>query len=212
MRARQVLPLAVALCGCARSRPVPVPAKPSPSRFTLECHGPRQALLGVGDRLQFTLGVLRGERGEWTCGVVPPTAVRWTSSDSTIAIVSPSGEVGGWGPGSASVRADFEGHVTEREVRVLPAVSSLVWVPRVTTVTVGDTVRLQAIVRDSAGVAVERLLPLAVSPLEEHAGEIASFDPAGGVLVRGVRPGRLLLVAELAHRSDTAVVVVRPRS
>jgi hypothetical protein len=74
---------------------------------------------------------------------------------------------------------------------------------------VGDTVRLQAIVRDSSGVALERLLPIALGPLEEHAGEIAAFDPTGGILVRGVRPGRLLLVAELAHRKDTAAVVVR---
>jgi hypothetical protein len=95
-------------------------------------------------------------------------------------------------------------------VRVLPAVGSLVWVPPETTVVVGDTVRLHAIARDSAGVALERLLPLAVGPVEEHAGEIAAFDPAGGVVVRGLRPGRLLLVAELAHRRDTAVVVVRP--
>jgi Bacterial Ig-like domain (group 2) len=190
-------------------RPAAPPPKPPPSRFTLECHGPRQALLGAGDRLQFTLGVLRGERGEWTCGVVAPTAVRWTSSDSTVAQVSPSGDVRGLGPGRASIRAEFGGQATQREVRVLPAVGSLIWVPTETTVTVGDTVRLHAIARDSAGVALERLLPLALGPLDEHAGEIAAFDPRGGILVRGVRPGRLLLVAELAHRKDTAVVAVR---
>jgi hypothetical protein len=201
---------AAALGSCSRTLPPARPPEPPPNRLTLDCHGPRQALLGVGDRLPFALGVLRGQRGEWTCGVADPTAVRWTSSDSTVAVISASGEVSGRSPGRATIRAELDAQATEREVRVLPAVGSLVWMPPETTVVVGDTVRLHAIAQDSAGVALERLLPLALGPLDEQAGEIAAFDPAGGVVVRGIRPGRLLLVAELAHRKDTAVVVVRP--
>ena len=137
-------------------------------------------------------------------------SVQWTTSDAAVARVSATGEVLGGAPGRAAIRAAYAGQVTEREVRVLPPVGSLVWLPPETTVVVGDTVRLEALARDSAGRALERLLPLALGAVEEQAGEVEAFDPAGGVLVRGTRPGRLLLVADLAHRSDTAVVIVEP--
>ena len=169
-------------------------------------------MLAVGDRLPFALGLLRGERGMWTCTAPAPTTVRWSSSDPKIAAVSAEGEVFGVAPGRAMIRAEYGAEFTEREVRVMPPVKSLVWLPAETTVAVGDTVRLHAIAKDSAGVALERLLPLALGPLDEQAGELKAFDRAGGVVVRGVRPGRLLLLAELAHRLDTALVVVHLRS
>jgi hypothetical protein len=194
---------------CRRVESTPSPA-PVEFRLTLTCLGPRQALLAVGDRLPFALGLLTGPRGDWQCEPPPePGTVQWSSAAPAVATVSASGEVRGLRPGRTAIRAAYRGHVAEREVRVLAAVGSLIWLPPETTIVVGDTAQLEAVARDSAGVAVERLLPLALGALEEQAGELVAFDPAGGVLVRGTRPGRLLLVAALAHRADTAVVIVQ---
>jgi hypothetical protein len=202
--------LVVALLGsCARSSRPATEVAPALAVLTLTCLGPRQALLAVGDRLSFALGLLTGPRGDWQCGPPSdPAGVHWSSSNPLVASVSPLGAVRGLAPGRAAIRAVYQGRWTEREVRVLPAVGSLIWVPTETTLVVRDTVRLEAVARDSAGVPLERLLPLALGAVAEQAGELEAFDPAGGVLVRGRRPGRLLLAAELAHRADTAVVTV----
>src|SRR5687768_11732789 len=94
--------LAVALVmNCAR--PQPQPPAPVPFRLTLSCLGPRQALLAVGDRLSFGLGLLSGPRGDWRCGPPPdPATVQWSSSNPAVATVAPDGAVRGLTPGRAA--------------------------------------------------------------------------------------------------------------
>lgn len=197
---------------CASHVASPAPVVSAPIRLTLTCFGPRQALLASGDYAQFALGLLGGERGLWSCVRARDSSlVRWSSSDTSVAQISAGGLVHARSPGKTMIRAEYRGHETEREVRVIRPVRALVWKPATATIVVGDTLRLEAIAGDSAGAPVERLLPLAVGEVEEQGAELVSFDPEGGVLIVGVRPGRLVLVAELAHRFDTAVVIVRER-
>jgi hypothetical protein len=193
--------------------PTPRPIDPQSFRLTLTCFGPRQALLARGDQIQLVVGLLGGERGSWSC-VRPrdPSLIRWSSSDTMVARITASGRVHGRASGTTTVRAEYRGYSAEREVRVIPPVRAVAWEPASATIAVGDTVRLEAVARDSTGRPVERLLPLAVGELEEQGGELVAFHPEGGVLVLGVRPGRLVLVAVLAHRADTAVVLVHARS
>ncbi|HEX8394533.1 MAG TPA: Ig-like domain-containing protein [Longimicrobium sp.] len=83
-----------------------------------------------------------------------------------------------------------------------PDIASLALTPDDETVTVGDTVRLNAVVRDDEGGAVDAQVQwTSLSP------QVASVDGSG--LVRALAPGTAKVVAQAEAVADTALITVQ---
>jgi len=146
-------------------------------------------------------------------GQALPRAVGWTSSDSSVASVTPDGSVKGLKAGAATVTATADSRtsavivtVTEPVARatvVDSSVASLDLVPRQFNITVDRPFALRATARDARGNVVRR-------PVHWTSSDptIAAVGPNG--VVTGVAPGRTTISAtsDGVHSTPAAVTVV----
>lgn len=158
------------------------------------------ALLHAGDRASATATPLDA-RGQALSG----RAVRWTSSDRAVVLVSAAGELTARAPGAASLVAACEGVESGVEVRVAPQPVASVHVTRGPgTLRVGRAARVQAVPRDADG----RVLHEDPVWSSRHP-EIASVTPDGRV--KALAPGLATLVARVRGTEGEFEVVVFPR-
>ena len=135
---------------------------------------------------------------------------QWTTNRRALA-VSNGGVVRAARAGSFALSVRFRGFSASRAVRVLPPVRNLTWSSRPVSMFVGDTLHIGLIARDSGGQVVHRFGASEHQGGTDRSGEILWWDHDGlsGVLVN--RPGLIVLVGYLAHRSDTIRILAVPR-
>jgi hypothetical protein len=108
------------------------------------------------------------------------------------------------------VRVAKQDTLLSRNIEILPPVANLSWEPAAIRAQVGDTVRLRAVARDSAGATV------AIIPAYSHYGDrhailnIIELGNGGGTAVVVAEPGVAVIRAELGHRRAEAQITVVP--
>src|SRR5205823_3248600 len=108
---------------------------------------PATATILVGQTLQLT-ATPKDSAG----GTLTGRTVTWTSGNTSVATVSPSGQVTGVTPGSANITATSEGKTSTAAITVTPVpVASVTVSPATASIRVGQTVQLTATPKDSAG-------------------------------------------------------------
>jgi trimeric autotransporter adhesin len=137
--------------------------------------------------------------------IVTDRAVTWSSSNTAVAIVSPSGSVTAVAPGVATVTATSEGRSGSASISVVPVpVGSVAVSPASSTVTTGQTTALSATVRDTNGTVVtDRAVTWSSSD-----ETIATVSSAG--VVTGMAPGTATITASSEGKSGSAAVTVLP--
>ncbi len=104
----------------------------------------------IGDALDL-VAVLRDAAGQ----VITGRTIAWTSSNSSVAVVSSTGRVRGVSPGSARIDATVDGVVGSTTVTVVPVPVATVTVGLgVGTLLVGQNTQASAVARDAAGNAL----------------------------------------------------------
>ena len=188
--------LITAACGGDGDSPVaPTTSASSGLRFPMDA-----VALQVGQSTQLG-AILKDARGR----SVNPAMISWSSSSPAVAAVTSDGIVVGVAPGAADIVAS-SGSLSAR----LRAVVSPVPVAVVTfqespaEVTVGSTVQLRAIARDSAGGA------LAGRAIAYHSSDsaVATISPAG--LLSALGDGAVTVTAESEGRSASLALTVVP--
>lgn len=154
--------------------------------------------LQVGDTLRLS-AVVTAKTGT----VLSDREISWSSSDSTIAVVSDDGLLTAVSKGSVSVTATSEGQSGSASVTILGRpVASVEVLPASSTLQVGQTRQLEAILRDADGnVLVGRSLRWASSD-----SAVATIDSVG--LVTGVAGGSATIEAFSDGVSGLASVAV----
>jgi alpha-tubulin suppressor-like RCC1 family protein len=140
---------------------------------------------------------------------VEPAGVQWSTSDAGVATVDTTGLVIARQPGDASITARIQQASASLQISVRAD-----WRPSVATVTVtpdslrlaaGDTVTLQATVRDSAGAVIGG----AAVVWSSSDAAVATVDASGRVVGRAA--GSAIMTATSEGRSGTALLhVVHP--
>lgn len=137
----------------------------------------------------------------------------WRSTNAAVATVNATGLLSGLGTGTTIVRATTARGTVSAEVHVLPPVRDIEWNIRQRSAFVGDTLRISVLARDSAGRIVARMVPAEHHSGTGYAGTVVGWDIERGVVVIVLdRPGQLLLVAQLANRTDTLRIEAKPRT
>jgi uncharacterized protein YjdB len=134
--------------------------------------------------------------------VVTGRIVTWTSSDPGKATVSGTGVVTGVAVGTATITATSEGKSASTTVTILRMPVSSVEVLGVGTLIVGDTVRVQAIVRDSLG----RTLTDRVVTFRGSNDAVATVSSSG--LVSAFSAGNVTVTATSEGVSGTTEIAV----
>lgn len=167
----------------------------APAVATVEIAPASPLVLGVGATQQLT-AVVRAADGTILAG----RAVLWSTADSAVARLSPSGLAEGRAEGEAVVRATVEGRTAFAAIRVtmsrsptLPVASVQVDAPR-GTVEPGETMTMHATVRAATGVALERAVAWSSSN-----PAVATVDSAGRF--RAVAPGVARIRAEVEGKT-----------
>jgi uncharacterized protein YjdB len=130
--------------------------------------------------------------------------VTWTSSADSIARIDANGVVTGVAVGTATITATSEGKSASATLAVQPVpVASVLVTPATANLRGGDTLRLTAVTRDSAGAALTgRQLRWSSS-----APAIATVDSLSG-LVRAAGAGSATITATSEGKSGTAALTV----
>jgi len=162
---------------------------------------PDTASIAIGDTVRLT-ATPRDAIGN----PLTDRAIAWSSDRETFATVDTSGLVRGVAAGSATVTATVEGHsasaaITVTEPTSVP-VASVDVTPDSVSVAIGDTVRLTATPRDTAGNALTGRNITWSSTAES----VATVDIGG--LVTGVAPGSTTITGTVEGHSDTATITV----
>jgi uncharacterized protein YjdB len=131
-------------------------------------------------------------------------AVTWTSSADSIARVDANGIVTGVAAGTAVITATAEGKTatTTLAVQLVP-VSSVLVTPATATLRTGDTLRLGAVTRDSAGTTLAGRQVRWIS----SAPAVATVDSISG-LVRAAGGGAATITATSEGKSGTAALTI----
>jgi len=162
----------------------------APSRDTLVVNGTRA----------FT-AQLRDANG----AVIIDRPVTWTSSNTTVAIVSATGAVVALAPGSAVITASSEGRTGTATLVVLERLPSAVTLtPASVSLTVGRTVTLSVQLTDAQG---NVLIGRPVTFVSETPA-VATVSATG--VVSAVTPGTARIVASSEGRSGAATITVTP--
>lgn len=137
--------------------------------------------------------------------IVTDRTVTWSSSNTAVATVSPSGRVTAVAPGAAIVTATSEGRSGSANVSVVPMpVGSVAVSPASSTVMTGETTTFSATVRDTSGAIVtDRVVTWSSSD-----ETIATVTSAG--VVTGVSAGVATISATSEAKSGSAAVTVLP--
>lgn len=162
----------------------------SPSRDTLVVNGTRPFTVQLRD----ANGALLADR-----------PVTWTSSNTTVAIVSATGSVVALAPGTATITASSEGRTGTATLEVLERLPSAVTLtPGSVSLTVGRSVTLSVQITDAQGnVLIGRPVTFA-----SEAPTVAAVSASG--VVTAVTPGVARIVASSEGRSGLATITVTP--
>lgn len=136
----------------------------------------------------------------------------WRSDRSDVASVTARGGVIGHRPGWVWISAVHGDTVLRRHIQVIGRVATLVWEPNVQSARVGDTIRVKAVARDSAGGEVA-IIPASIHEGGEGTASLPTLiwgGPNGTVFVVG-GPGSVVLIASLGRRTATLRVAVTER-
>ncbi|HSG81991.1 MAG TPA: Ig-like domain-containing protein [Gemmatimonadota bacterium] len=161
---------------------------------------PDSLVLVIGESAQLT-ATLRDSSGATLSG----RSVLWSSSDITVATVSQAGLATGVTAGDIEITASSEGIDGSVDLRVVTVrIGSVTVEPDSFALVEGDTVRLTATVRDTAGVLVtDREIQWSTSD-----SLIAKVDTSG--LVDGIEIGTGVITASVDGVTDSALVTVTP--
>ena len=132
--------------------------------------------------------------------------VTFTTSNSTVASVSPAGVVTALAPGSAIITATSEGKTAVATITVSSVpVATVVVTPNANPVVVGQTVQLKGETRDASG------QPLSGRPIvwSTSAASVASVSSTG--LVTALAPGNATITASSEGKTGTASITVSPK-
>ena len=197
MRIRSLSVLAACLglaagCGGDSLGPASTGKEPAAIKIAPE----RVSLNALGDTVRFT-ATLYDERGQPITG---KTTVSWTVRDTAIAVVDAAGLVRARGNGTTLVSAIVgrRSGMATVDVRQLPATLSVT--APVSTLAVGDTLRLSVAARDAKGEVV------ADADVTWSSSDTAVARVDGAGLVRGVGPGKAQITA-VAGTAEAAVEV-----
>jgi uncharacterized protein YjdB len=136
--------------------------------------------------------------------VLDGRTVIWSSSNQDVATVNDDGRVTALAEGDATITATSEGHNGTASVTVKPVpVGRVELSPSSATVDVGETVDLDATVRDANGKKLDDQT-VAWSSSDD---DVATVSSSGKVT--GVRPGNVTITASAAGKSATAAVSVK---
>ena len=189
-----LLTLALALLtnGCAGgSEPV---APRAVASVKLE---PAQHTIAVGDEVTLAATAL-DEAG----GVVAGRALVWSSSDETIAHVTPAGRVSALAPGAVRIFAAVEGKVGEAQLTVTEApVASVTVSPTAIQLEIGQSRMLTAVTKDARGNLLEG------REIEWSVDEPTVSVSASGVII-GKAPGHAIVTASSEGKTFGVAVTV----
>ena len=161
---------------------------------------PSTASVAVGGSVQLSATVKDASGAELTGRLVG-----WSSSDEAVAVVSSTGRVSGLKVGTATITASSEGKSGTATVTVTGApVASVVVTPSTATVTVGQSVDLNAQTLDASGAV---LTGRAVTWTTSNSG-VATVSQSGGVT--GVAAGTATITATSEGKTGTATITVQP--
>ena len=185
-----------AACGDDTTEPTPPPEPPRATAVTVTPDATELTALGATVQLS---AEVRDQNGQLIAGA----AVTWASSSDGVATVDAAGLVTAAGNGSATITASAGTASGSAAVTVAQEASALVVSPLADTVPVGDTVRLEAEVRDANGHALTGDASLTWSTSDPS---VATVDGSG--LVSGVALGTATITAASASLQGTAQITV----
>ena len=213
---RNALLLGIVACLRTGAAPVASPAhiRAFPSgdgRLELVLDAP--AFLAVGDSAR--LGVKRWQCHSDVCGSLASGwggGATWSVDPKGSVAITATQHLVARHAGTVHLTTARADTTLSQFIEVLPAVATFAWEPAVVRAQVGDTIRIRAVARDSAGQIVR------VIPADSHLGGegMASLEtllwggPFGTVVVART-PGVLDLTAHLGSRSAVFRTVVVPR-
>ena len=162
---------------------------------------PPEATLAVGDTVRISAEV-RDAAG----APIPDAGVKWETGDASVATVDAAGLVRALGRGSSTVTARSGPVTGTARVTVVTTAGSVVVTPAEPVLTVGDTLPLEAEIRDTEGA------PMSGTGVQWETSDarVAVVDAAG--LVRAVGQGRATVTARSGPLSGRAEVTVVERS
>ncbi|HEU5154517.1 MAG TPA: Ig-like domain-containing protein [Gemmatimonadales bacterium] len=178
--------------GSATIQVVPMPVA------TVLIGGPPE--LAVGDAVQLNV-TLKDAKG----GILRGRAITWSSSDSKIATVSPSGLTTALTPGKATITVESEGQRATHPLNIKPAPVGSVTVESPGSIVAGETAQLNAVLRDSRGAVLigRQVKWTSATP------KVATVSDAG--LVTAVDVGGARITCESEGKSTTVNLTVVPR-
>lgn len=159
-----------------------------------------QTKLSVGSTLALQAKIYDGSRN-----TIVDKSVLWTSSDSTIAKVSPEGVVTGIGVGAVRIAASVQGRSAVASLTVTArAVASILVNPPSPNILVGATMQLSSVTLGESGdiLAGRSVAWQSSDPL------VASVDNLG--LLTGLAPGVTTITATSETRTASVGVTVLP--
>jgi uncharacterized protein YjdB len=130
--------------------------------------------------------------------------VTWTSSDTTVARASASGQVTGIGPGTVTITATSGTKTGTATITVFGLVASVTITPDTGTVKVGHTLQLVATTKDSTGVAITGRKVTWMS------SDTTKAKVSGTGLVSGRAAGIITITATSETKNGTASITVAP--
>src|SRR5438874_1587686 len=188
------LAVAAGVVACERATtPIGPPAAVASVDLT-----PPSATVQVGQTVQLT-AIPRDANGN----ALSDRTVTWTSSNTSVAAVSPTGLVRGLVAGSATITATSEGKSRTASITVTNVpVASVDVTPPTATVQTGQTVQLSATPREANGAALSGRVVTWTSSNTS----VATVSPTG--LVTGVVAGSATITATSEGKSGTASITV----
>lgn len=158
----------------------------------------KTATMTVGDDFTFEARVLDGFKD-----VVPGVPVRWTSSDSSTAVVSDSGTVEAAREGQVVISAIVGRKTQEIQVTIVSArVQTVALAPSAPMrLKPGDTRLLRATAKDKDGQVVARKIQWSSSD-----ASVATIGPDGSLVAKG--PGKTVISAQADEAMATVAVAV----
>jgi alpha-tubulin suppressor-like RCC1 family protein len=164
---------------------------------------PDTAAVAIGSQVQLT------PSARDTAGIaIVGRPFAWTSDNPVVATVSATGLVTALAEGVALVTAELDGRRGSAAIVVsaaLAPVASVTIVPESATVLVGGLVRLDAVLRDTAG----NILPFRPVSWQSSNSAIASVSSGSGsgtAIVTRVASGEVTVTATSEGRADTATI------
>ncbi|MGH7613635.1 MAG: protein kinase domain-containing protein [Gemmatimonadales bacterium] len=159
---------------------------------------PTRAAVPLGDSVALSAAA-KDTRGNTLSG----RAVKWTSSDPTVASVSPGGVVQPRREGTTAISATIEGKsATWRLTITQPVVAAVAVTPSAVPLQVGGRTQLTAAARDARGNAIRgRTVTWSTSDRT-----LATVSPEGAVAA--LRPGLVIITARIDAESASAAVTV----